>query len=314
MRRIGPTFLYIALVTGVCITRVLFWLLPRKAIFAASRWIADLGFRRFESFRERSARNLAVALGDGVAAGRTDFLVRVCLRTFIRTFAETGLSVDDGLDRLKNDIPAEGLEHLHAALAKRNGAIVLSAHLGNFMLVGSRLAAEGLAVYTLINHPRGGMIGDFADRYRAKIGQRTIHSHPRREAFRELTQVLKENRVAVVIADEFRSGSGVRAPFFGRDVIARRGPATLALRTGAAVVPACLLRQADGGLKLVVEPELELYRSGDVKADVAENTIRLTRWLEKTVAAHPDQWNWSTVQWQEPGAFTSNQSGRAASG
>jgi KDO2-lipid IV(A) lauroyltransferase len=182
------------------------------------------------------------------------------------------------------------------------------------MLLGSRLAAEGFKVYTLINHPRGGKIGDFADRYRAKVGQSTIHSHPRKEAFRELTEVLRENRVAIVIADEFRSGSGVRALFFGREVIARRGPATLALRTGAAVVPACLLRQEDGGLKLVVEPELELYRSGDVKADVAENTIRMTRWLEKTVAAHPDQWNWMTVQWQDPVAPKNNEFGRAAAG
>jgi Kdo2-lipid IVA lauroyltransferase/acyltransferase len=312
MRRIRATFLYIALVTGVWTARVLFWLLPRNAIFAASRWIADLGFRRFKSFRERSARNVAVALG--VGAGRTDVLVRGCLRNFFRTFAEVGLSVDDGLEKLKNDIPVEGLEHLRAALAQRNGAIVLSAHLGNFMLLGSRLAAEGLAVYTLINHPRGGKIGDFADRYRAKVGQRTIHSHPRKEAFRELAEVLKDNRVAIVIADEFRSGSGVRAPFFGREVIARRGPATLALRTGAAVVPACLLRREDGGLKLVVEPELELCRSGDVKADVAENTIRMTRWLEKTVAAHPDQWNWITVQWQESLASTNTEPGRRAAG
>src|ERR1051326_1439325 len=40
-------------------------------------------------------------------------------------------------------------------------------------------------------------------------------------------------------------------------------------------------------------------RTGDVKADVAENTRRMTRWLEKTVAAHPDQWNWFTVRWQD---------------
>ena len=312
MRRIRATLLYIALVTGAWIARVLLRLVPRKSLFAASRWMADLGFRRFTRFRERSTRNLAMAMGD--RAGPTDWLVKGCLRNFFRTFIEAGLCVDDGLERVKSEIPAEGLEHLHAALAKRNGVIVLSAHLGNFLLLGSRLAAEGFAVYTLMNLPRGGKIGDLGDRYRMKMGQRTIHSHPQREAFRELTAVLRENCVAVVIADEFRSGSGVRAPFFGREVIARRGPATLALRTGAAVVPACLLRQEDGGLKLVVEPELELCRSGDVKADVAENTIRMTRWLEKTVAAHPDQWNWMTVQWQEPAALKKNESGRAAAG
>jgi len=229
-----------------------------------------------------------------------DGIARESLRNFFRSFAEAGLSVDTGLKRLREEIPAEGVEHLKAALAKNKGVIVLSAHFGNFLLLGTRLAAEGLPVYTLINHPRGGKIGDLADKYRLKVGQRTIHSHPRKDAFRELTAVLKENSVAVVIADEFRSGSGVRAPFFGRFVTARRGPATLALRTGAAVVPACRLGEKSGALRLVVEPEIELRRSGDVKGDVVENTMRMTRWLEKTVAAHPEQWNWMTIQWQEP--------------
>ena len=54
-------------------------------------------------------------------------------------------------------------------------------------------------------------------------------------------------------------------PLFGRTVLARRGPATLALRTGAAVVPACLIRQPDDTLKMIIEPELELDRRGRAK-------------------------------------------------
>ena len=302
MRRIRATLGYIALFTGIWTARILMWLLPRKAVFAIFRWAADLGFHRFKRFRERSAENLAVALGDRIDSGD---IVHGSLRNFFQSFAETGLSVDAGLPRLRAEIPAEGLAHLRAALARKKGAIVLSAHFGNFLLLGSRLAAEGLRVYTLINHPRGGKTGDLADKYRLKVGQRTIHSHPRREALRELAEALKENAVAIVIADEFRSGSGVRAPFFGRTVIARRGPATLALRTGAAVVPASLLREAGGALRLVIEPEMDLQRAGDVKADVVENTIRMTRWLEKTIAAHPDQWNWMSVKWQADDAVDS---------
>src|SRR5262249_25412880 len=213
--------------------------------------------------------------------------------------AEVGFAVESDLPAIRAEIPTAGLEHLHAALGKKQGVIVLSAHLGNFLMLGTRLAAEGLPVHVLINHPRGGPVGDLADRYREKVGQRTIHSRPRKEAFSELTEVLRQNGIAVVIADEFRSGSGVQVSFFGRTVIARRGPATLALRTGAAVVPAALLHGENGALRLEIDPEIDLCRTGDIKADVAENTRRMTRWLEKTVRAHPDQWNWFTVHWQD---------------
>ena len=106
----------------------------------------------------------------------------------------------------------------------------------------------------------------------------------------------------MIIADEYRQGKGVQVPLFGRTVIARRGPATLALRTGAAVIPACLIRQPDDTLKLIIEPELELDRSGKSKAEVQENTLRMTQWLEQTIGKYPDQWNWMNIRawWRMP--------------
>ena len=117
--------------------------------------------------------------------------------------------------------------------------------------------------------------------------------------------MLRRNEVAIVIADEYRAGSGIDVPFFGLAVLARRGPATLALRTGAAVVPMYMVRDSAGSLTLVIEPEMELVRSGATQAEVKENTLRMTQWLERVVRAYPDQWNWMNIRWQEtaPGAL-----------
>jgi lauroyl/myristoyl acyltransferase len=71
---------------------------------------------------------------------------------------------------------------------------------------------------------------------------------------------------------------------------------TLALRTGAAIVPANMVRQADDSLRLIIEPELELDRSGKGSAQIAENTARMVQWLERTVRAYPDQWNWMNIR------------------
>jgi lauroyl/myristoyl acyltransferase len=48
---------------------------------------------------------------------------------------------------------------------------------------------------------------------------------------------------------------------------------------------------------LVIEPELELDRSGKGKAQIRENTIRITHWLERTVRKYPEQWNWMNIRW-----------------
>jgi lauroyl/myristoyl acyltransferase len=58
-----------------------------------------------------------------------------------------------------------------------------------------------------------------------------------------------------------------------------------------------MVRQPDDSLKLVIEPELDLVRSGKGHRESAENVLRMTQWLEKTVRAYPDQWNWMNIRW-----------------
>jgi len=274
-------------------------IIPQRYVCRFSDTLADFGFFLFRDFRTRSIRNLSLALGQTLDRRQIKEIVRKSLRNFFRACVEIAIALEASSEEHRGGIPIEGREHLDAALAKGNGVIALSAHLGNFFLVGKRLATEGYPVHVLVNQPRYGRFADLMDYFRLQVGQKTIHARPRREALRELMQVLRKNQLAVIIADEYRTGSGIRVPLFGRMVLARRGPAILALRTGAPVVPICLMRNPNGDLRLVIEPELELIRSTRNKADVRENVLRMTQWLERTVQTYPDQWNWMNIRWHD---------------
>jgi KDO2-lipid IV(A) lauroyltransferase len=267
------------------------------ALFRLSDGLAKIGFNLFRGFRTRSIANIRIALGDGLSSREIDGIARHSLRNFLRACVELGVAVVASDAKLKAEIPIVGRKHLDAALAKGKGVLLLSAHLGNFFLVGCRLALEGVPTFVLVNQPRDGRFADLLDKYRLEIGQQTIHAQPRQRALRELTEVLRRNQIAVMIADEYRRGTGIEVPLFGKTVIARRGTVSLALRTGAAVVPACMVRQADDSLRLVIEPELELERGERNATAIRENTIRITRWLERTVRSYPEQWNWMNIHW-----------------
>lgn len=297
MRRLLKNLAQIAAGFGFSLGLLSIKILPRRLLLLFARAAADLGFYLFHRFRARSIRNLTLALGDQLDAREIASVVRGSLRNFFRAFVEVGLALETAPEEIRTQVPVLGREYLDAALAKGKGAIALSAHLGNFFLVGTRLSAEGFVASVLVNQPSNGYFGRLMDGWRLRVGQRTIHARPRRLAFRDLVQALRRNEITIVIADEYRSGSGVFVPFFGRTVLARRGPATLALRTGAALVPIYLIRRPDGELVLIIEPEIELARSGTIKADVRENTLRIAQWLEKTVSAYPNQWNWMNVRW-----------------
>jgi KDO2-lipid IV(A) lauroyltransferase len=271
--------------------------LPRRWLFWFSDALANLGFLLFRGYRTRSMMNLSAALAGGASAGEARTIALRSLRNFFRACVEMIIALESSDDERRAAIPVDGCEHLEKALAKGNGVIVLSAHLGNFFLAGTRLAEEGHPIYILINQPNDGQFAKLMDYYRLQIKLHTIHARPRRQALRELNAVLRRNGIVVVIADEYRMGNGIPATLFGRTVLARRGPATLASRTGAAVVPAYLVRQPDDSLRLIIEPELELARSGKGKAEITKNVLLMTRWLERTVRAYPDQWNWMNIRW-----------------
>ena len=269
--------------------------LPRTGFWLADR-LSAIGYRCFRGFRNRSLANIRISLGDRLDDSAIELTARRSLRNFFRACVEAAIAVASDDDELCSRIALVGREHLDAALAEGNGVLLLSAHLGNFFLLGSRLAIEGYSTSVLVNQPRDGRFAELMDDYRLQVRQRTIHARPRREALRELNLALRQNQAVVMIADEFRQGKGIEVPFFGGTVIARRGPVTLALRTGAAIVPAYLVRQANDSLKLIIEPELELDRSGKGSAQITENTVRMTQWLERTVRAYPDQWNWMNIR------------------
>jgi Kdo2-lipid IVA lauroyltransferase/acyltransferase len=237
--------------------------------------------------------------GHQLNAAPVDRLARRSLRNFCHDVVEMGIALESSDDELRSLVPMAGREYLDAALEKGDGVILLSAHLGNFFLLGTRLAVEGYPIFVLVNQPSDGRFAELMDKYRLKVKQRTIHARPRREALKQVSEVLHRNEIALVIADEYRNRSGVSVPLFGGTVVARRGPASLALRTGAAVVPACVVRQPDDSLKLLIEPELELDRSGKGRAEIIENTARMTAWLERAVRRYPDQWNWMNIRWWE---------------
>ena len=290
---------YMATRMSLCAGCLAVRLLRRQWLYGFADTVASIGFYLFRGFRTRSLKNVSVALAEQIGEKAARVIVRRSLRNFFRDCVEIGIALVASSNELRSEIAVAGREHLDAALAKGNGVILLSGHLGNFFLIGTRLALEGYPLHVVVNQPSHGQFAKLMDDYRLKVRQKTIHARPRPEAVRELARVLRSNGLALLIADEYRTGSGILVPFFGRSVLARRGPATLALRTGAAVVPTYLVRGAERQLQLIIEPELELVRRERNKAEIRENTLRMTQWLERTVRAYPDQWNWMTIHWQD---------------
>lgn len=270
---------------------ILPWI-PRRPVLLFTSAASRLTFLILWKYRRRMEENLSMAMGEEFRTReRREAVVWRAWRNFAQGVYETTCAVYDSKEDICSAVAVEGEEHLRRALERGRGVIALSAHLGNFTMIGTRLAAAGYPFSVVVKQPKDERFARLIDHYRAVVGIQTISAKPRREAARQILKALRRNEVILVIADEFKSG-GVEVEFLGRTAPAPRGPATLALRTGAAVLPTFVTRDHEDRLTLRIGEEIRLVKTGDLQQDVAANASLFAGHLEAMVRRYPDQWNW----------------------
>jgi KDO2-lipid IV(A) lauroyltransferase len=189
---------------------------------------------------------------------------------------------------ISNMVTLHGREHLSRALSEGRGAILVTAHVSSVALGAQALAlAErgGTVVVEPVEPPE---LLDLMLRVRGSHGLRYKTLSP--SLFGELTATLRRNDLVFLVVDRDIGGTGIPMELFGRPTRLPTGPALLALRTGAPIVPTYVSRRRDGRLDGVVGQRLEVQRGGDRRADVTKITRLVTARLEYHIGRYPEQW------------------------
>lgn len=265
--------------------------LPPRLVAGFTKFFAWLTFGLLWRYRKRMAENVASVLGSELGCDQQKVLVWRAWLNFARGVLETMAVMHLSREEIIGKIKLEGEEHLKRALEAHKGVLAISAHLGSFTLIGGRLAAAGYPFSVIVKQPADKRFAQLIDDYRAQLGIHTISAKPRREAAREILKALRNNRIVLIIADEFKSGD-VMVDFFQMKAPAPRGPATLALRTGAVTLPMFAVRASGESVVLTVGPAIPSEERGDIEESVLATTALYTRHIEAAIRKYPDQWNW----------------------
>jgi KDO2-lipid IV(A) lauroyltransferase len=188
-----------------------------------------------------------------------------------------------------------GWENMEKALAGNKGVLILSAHLGNWELMGAYFAFKTptVAVAQNLYDSRFDELVTWMRSEKLKIPM-----IKRGLALRGILEALKSNHAICALVDQDTGKDGVFVPFFGKQAWTQSGVARIAYKTGAALVPAFVVRGSDGLFELFVEKEIEVTRTGDAEKDILETVRRYTEVIETFVKAYPDQWMWMHERWK----------------
>jgi KDO2-lipid IV(A) lauroyltransferase len=253
---------------------------------------------------DRAEARCVSALGMGVTPARE--IVRRSYANMGRSAAEFARLPKLRL-RLTSLVSIEGREYLDEALGRGRGALLMTAHMGNWEWAGARLAMEGYAITPIYTPQRNtGGVEDLIAGLRAdgsKMKMVPSEGFALREAFRALGR----GDALTFLQDLDARKEGIVVPFLGMPASSATGIVKMHRRFGSPVVPVVALREPDGVRhKIRVQkilsdlPDEEGNPFGvnmEKSLKMCNNT--LSRWIEE----YPEQWMWLLDKWESAVRF-----------
>lgn len=272
-------------------------LLPLKASYAIARALSKLSIKLLKKQRNTILDNLELAFGDKMSKEEKMEIAREMVTNLFKGFFEGFYFSSPFRKKVDGIIIIEGKENLEQALSRGKGAIALSAHLGNFTILGAVMVKENYPFHMVIRDPKSKPLARAFRVFRDSSGQKTIVTHPWRESSKKILRCLRNNEIVCLITDENKR-RGVKVDFFGQNTPTAMGPAVFSLRTGAAIVPTFIVRQKDDTHKIIIEPPLEFDLTGDQTEDIHHITSIFTERIESYIKEYPTQWWWLNRRWK----------------
>jgi lauroyl/myristoyl acyltransferase len=179
-------------------------------------------------------------------------------------------------------VSVDGREHLDAALARGRGVIMAVPHMGSWDMAGSYAGALGYPIAAVAERFPGSL-NEAVIRTRARFGLQVIMLG--RAAVRSIMQALAANGVVALLCD-LEQGPGVDVRFFGRRAVVPGGPAAIAIKAGAALLPATQFVVSPGRHHIHLDQALA-WADGETKENLMQRVVNR---FEEFIAERPDQW------------------------
>ncbi len=280
--------LYVLYVMGFSLAKVL----PIGACYV----IADLGARLYYIFagKDRAAlkANLKVVLGDEVDDATLNRHVWEVFRNFAKYLADFFKFPRLDKDYITRLVKCDKLNFLDECISEGKGAVIVSAHLGNWELGGAVVSALKYPLQAIVLEHNNEQITEFFERQRAINEMSTIKigTHPSMEQMKKCLNVLKQNELLVVVGDKDYTNNGLYVDFFEKKALMPKGPAIFSLRTGAPIIVIVLTREKNDKFTLHIERPIKYKPTGEFEKDVRTLMGKYIEQMEKYIRDYPGQW------------------------
>lgn len=260
-----------------------------------SKWIGAAWFRLDKKHRKIVFDNFKIAFGKDKTDPEMQKLAKAVFVNTVQMFFEYAWYYTQQPIDYDAHFRITGAQHLTRAMQKGKGVIAVSAHIGNWELLTAFAPMTGLPGTVVYRPIKLKALDRFVIENRNSTGVEFFPLHGALDAVK--TALAKGTVLGLLLDQNSRRQRGVFVDFFGEKACTAKGPARLAMNTGAPMVPIFLHRE-NKKFVLEIHPELPLVNTGDPEADIQKNTQIYTSAIESVVKQYPEQWFWLHRRWK----------------
>lgn len=189
-----------------------------------------------------------------------------------------------------------GLEKLLAAHDAGTGSVLALPHMGNWEAAAPIAVSRGIPIVAVAEDLPNRRITDWMTAMRGEFGIEIVLATGSAEVMRKLQAGIEANKAIALLSDRDIKGRGVAVEFFGETTTLPPGPATMALRTGAPLLP-CATYFTKTGYDVVVMDPITVPKDGTRSEKVQKMTQDLAHAFEGLIRREPSQWHLVQPNW-----------------
>ena len=286
-------FLYLLL----RLLHVIILILPYRLAVFLGNFFGGLAYHVLLKYRKIALENLRGAFRGEKSEKELRRIAKGVFRNLGMTGAECLSLHKFNRESVKRLMVEDDFRPIKDVLSKGKGVIIIASHFGNWemsSICGANFGLDATIIGKRIYYPP---YNKFLASIREDKGVKILYRDDK-NILRKSLAVLKANNVLGIVVDQdIDSVDGVFVDFFGRPTYTPTGAATMAMLSGAPLLPTFTVREK-GKIRLLVDRPIYFEKTGDRKKDILDCTQKCSDVVERYIRMYPSLWAWLHKRWK----------------
>ncbi|MFC2164243.1 lysophospholipid acyltransferase family protein [Acidobacteriota bacterium] len=268
---------------------------PRRMSLFFGRVLGLVFYHLDKRHRRVALKNLTIAFGHSSSPRERRKIARGSFMHFGQVLMDLIKFMTLSPEKRDSLLTVSGGEHLVTALGKGKGALIVTAHYGNW-----EMGISGLAQFGKVDVIARALDNEFIERalhdLRAHLGAKVIYKN---QAVRQTFRALEDNRIVAILIDQnVLRDQAIFVDFFGKKAATTPALAMFQLRSNAPVIPGFCYPTPSHKYHMQLYESVQLTLSGDRETDVTAITQACTQAIEEQIRQNPQYWLWFHDRWR----------------